>query len=373
MDSMRSLRWVSRKLWRSAVSLYSSSAIMFTGPICSMRCLQGAAGLFLGEQLLRRAGGRSQRRRAAPAASTLTSARQLASRCSRSECSLASSLERLARSSRNWSSASAAGLELRFHLRQLLAQRLRLRGDGLREGQRLGARGSQLLLPCGQFGALGDALLALRRRRSPLLLDGQHAPLQVGMEPVDALEGSFSAAAPLFKAGELGRDLRRFLLQASRFWRSRVSCACSSSRPASACACSASRRDASSRFWSIDWRLASQASLLRAACIVHSCRRRSMRCASPSICFSAAPRLAASRLGHAALFAAWLQAARSARRWCAPGSAASVSACARPASSTASRLSASRNSRFSASGPSLAGLPPVTVALWKHSPPGVRK
>ena len=37
IDSIRSSRCVSRKPWRSAVSLYSSRAIMFTGPICSMR------------------------------------------------------------------------------------------------------------------------------------------------------------------------------------------------------------------------------------------------------------------------------------------------------------------------------------------------
>ena len=52
---------------------------------------------------------------------------------------------------------------------------------------------------------------------------------------------------------------------------------------------------------------------------------------------------------------------------------ASFCACSRSASSLPSRPSVSRNSRFSASGPSLAGLPPVTVELWKHSPSGVRK
>ena len=35
IDEMRSLRWASRKVWRSAVSRYSSSAIMFTGPMAS--------------------------------------------------------------------------------------------------------------------------------------------------------------------------------------------------------------------------------------------------------------------------------------------------------------------------------------------------
>ena len=37
MESSRSLRCVSRNSWRSAVSLYSSSAIMLTGPMASRR------------------------------------------------------------------------------------------------------------------------------------------------------------------------------------------------------------------------------------------------------------------------------------------------------------------------------------------------
>ena len=44
-----------------------------------------------------------------------------------------------------------------------------------------------------------------------------------------------------------------------------------------------------------------------------------------------------------------------------------------PARSSASFCWLSRSSRFSASGPSAPGLPPVTVTLWKHSPVGARK
>ena len=38
IDSSRSLRCVSRNSWRCAVSLYSSSAIMFTGPMFPAAC-----------------------------------------------------------------------------------------------------------------------------------------------------------------------------------------------------------------------------------------------------------------------------------------------------------------------------------------------
>jgi hypothetical protein len=69
----------------------------------------------------------------------------------------------------------------------------------------------------GQRGALSDALFALGLGEAALLLDGQHAPLQVGMEPVDALEGRLRAAPSLFKAGQFRSHLRSFLLQPSRF------------------------------------------------------------------------------------------------------------------------------------------------------------
>ena len=41
-----------------------------------------------------------------------------------------------------------------------------------------------------------------------------NAALQVGMETINALEGSFGSAAPLFKAGQFRSDLRGFLLEA---------------------------------------------------------------------------------------------------------------------------------------------------------------
>ena len=106
----------------------------------------------------------------------------------------------------------AAGLELCLHLSQLLAQCLRLRGDGLRQSLRLGARGGQLFLLLGQPGALRNPLLLLRHCRGRLLFDGQDTPLQVGMQPVNALEGSFSPTPALFKACQFRRNLCGLLL-----------------------------------------------------------------------------------------------------------------------------------------------------------------
>ena len=158
----------------------------------------------------------------------------------------------------------------------------------------------------------------------------------------------------------------------SRFCRNRANCACNSSNPASAVRCSSSRRRVSSRLVSMMARLASRASLLRAACTVQSCSRRSTRWVSASICFNDAPWSAVSR---SASRRSSLRASSCATRssMVSVSAAASASASAREVSSLPRRLSASRSSRFSARGPSLAGLPPVTVALWKHSPPGVRK
>ena len=97
-----------------------------------------------------------------------------------------------------------------------------------------------------------------------------------------------------------------------------------------------------------------------------------MRCASASICFSAAPWLAESL---SAARRSWLRASNCAVSSCKIR--VTVSACAsvlaKLAESASSFTSVVRKSRFSASGPSLAGLPPVTVPLWKHSPSGVRK
>ncbi len=50
-----------------------------------------------------------------------------------------------------------------------------------------------------------------------------------------------------------------------------------------------------------------------------------------------------------------------------------ISACPSSRSTSPSFCCVSRSSRFSASGPSAPGLPPVTVTLWKHSPEGARK
>ena len=197
-----------------------------------------------------------------------------------------------------------------------------------------------------------------------------HAALQVGMEPVDALEGSFRAAPALFQAGQLRGYLRGFLLQAFALLRA--------ARPAAPATHRGPPRPARARPPAAPSLRASARSTgawprTRPCCArpATSTPAAAARCAasSPSICFSAAPRLAVSVSACAALRCA-LPAARSVLRWSCVSAAASVSACARLVSSLASRLSVSRNSRFSASGPSLAGLPPVTVALWKHSPSG---
>ncbi len=83
----------------------------------------------------------------------------------------------------------------------MLAKGVSLGDERLRQGKCLGTRGGQLLLPFGQLAALADALFALRCGGGPLLLDGLHPALQVGVEPLDALEGRLGTAPPLFKAG----------------------------------------------------------------------------------------------------------------------------------------------------------------------------
>jgi hypothetical protein len=194
------------------------------------------------------------------------------------------------------------------------------------------------------------------------------------METVDALEGSFSAAPALFKAGQLRGNLRGFLLQAFALLAQQVA----------SLACNSSRRCLGGGMLGLkalgllallldgEACLASRASLLRAACNVHSCRRRSMRCASASICLSAAPWLAVSRLGLAALFAARFQLRSQFLNGAGQRRGFRLRLC-QGGFEFGQRFSVSRNSRLSASGPSLAGLPPVTVVLWKHSPLGVRK
>ena len=208
----------------------------------------------------------------------------------------------------------------------------------------------------------------------PLLVDGLHTALQVGMEPVNALEGSLRAAPPLFQAGQLRGHLRRLLLQAlallpqqgqlrlqlieSRLGRR-------GARPPGA----ASPR-ASGRCWLF---------LALARVLVARGLRRPLLQAAARRAASRPPSASAPRPGWrcrarpAAAPRCAPPVARPVPRW--PASAPRLPSPPAPdsASSLPRRLSASRNSRFSASGPSLAGLPPVTVALWKHSPSGVRK
>src|ERR1017187_5202674 len=150
----------------------------------------------------------------------------------------------------------------------------------------------------------------------------------------------------------------------SRCWRRVVKRDCCSSRADSAVVCSASRCAASSRFCSMMECLASRASLLRAACRDHSCRRLLIRCASASICLSAAPWFAVSlsAMRRSSLRASSCAANSSMFR---ASAAASVSAWARFFSKPARRPSISRNSRFRARGPSLAGLPLLGAhLLW---------
>ena len=47
----------------------------------------------------------------------------------------------------------------------------------------------KLNLPSLKLSVLVDTLIALRLRRNPLLLDGQRAPLQVRVKPVNPLKG----------------------------------------------------------------------------------------------------------------------------------------------------------------------------------------
>jgi hypothetical protein len=126
---------------------------------------------------------------------------------------------------------------------------------------------------------------------------------------------------------------------------------------------------ASRRCW---LRLASRASLLRAACAVHSCKPPLDALRLGLHLLQRRALVGGVALGQPPLFAARLQLRG--QLFDGPGQRRGFRLRLRQARfQFASRPSASRNSRFSASGPSLAGLPPVTVALWKHSPSGVRK
>ena len=221
MDSIRSLRCVSRKPWRSAVSLYSSSAIMFTGPICSMRW-------------------RSARQVSSSAASSSSSSRAIC-RVGAQHLSFdvdfgeAAGFQVLkigvqlghvrsigcARSSRSLIQRGAAGLQLRLHaLPVAAAAPVPARQLSAPASGASAARPSVPLCRSTSVAFSRDALLPLCRRRPVRCCSmARHAALQVGMQPVDALEGGFCAAPALFQTGQLRGHLRRFLLQALAFLR----------------------------------------------------------------------------------------------------------------------------------------------------------
>ncbi len=285
IDSIRSLRCVSRNPCRSAVSLYSSRAIMLTGPICSMRC-------FRARQVSSSAASSSPPRRAISAssrntcASTLTSARQLASRYSRSECSLASSLCRVATILAQLVQRGALGLELGFKLGQLMAQSSApaRQWSASAPMPRHALRSTPSAAPparafsftrCSRsfsesVALLGDRLHSRSRsaKARSMRWKAASAPRRRSSRPASSAVTCAASCCnpsrllPHLVELRLQRVESRFSLRALCFEPRRLLALLGDGMPF----------------------LASHASLLRAACDVHSCSRRSMRCASPSIC-----------------------------------------------------------------------------------------
>ena len=100
IESNKSFRWPSINVWRSAVSVYSSSAIMFTGPIASSRCFSAR------DSSSSDTSASPSMRTIVPSsrstvATTARSFRQVASICSMSEASFAARAVSPARCSRN--------------------------------------------------------------------------------------------------------------------------------------------------------------------------------------------------------------------------------------------------------------------------------
>ncbi len=244
IDSIRSLRCVSRKPWRSAVSLYSSRAIMFTGPICSMRWRSA-------RQVSSSAASSSPARR-----SICRSARSAAA--SSVHLGQAAGLQVLQIGAQLGYFAGAAGavlaqlvqrgapaLELRLQGCQLLAQGLRLRRQGSAPGpaprratRPVPARAGPVRRSRGcaasrsaSAAARCCSMACTRRSRSAwsrsMRWKAASAPRRRSSRPASS---AVTCAASCCKP--------------SRFWRIATSCACNSSRAASACACSASRRAA---------------------------------------------------------------------------------------------------------------------------------
>ena len=194
------------------------------------------------------------------------------------------------------------------------------------------------------------------------------------MQPVDALESRLRPAPPLLQPASSAVNCAASCCSAlARLPHRRQLGSAASSSPASACSCSASSRTVSSRFCSIDCLLG-----LARVLVARGLHRPVLQPALDAL------HLGFHLLQRRALVRRYRAPPAAALRCVPPAVAVSSSICRVSAAASSlglaqialqrrELLSVSRNSRFSASGPSLAGLPPVTVALWKHSPPGVRK
>ena len=156
------------------------------------------------------------------AASTLISVRQLASRYSRSDRSLATMLGPVAAIVAELIEPARAVLSSVSMPASFCRNSCASVVSVCAQDKSFVALRRQFLLAHGKLGALTYALFPLCFGRCPLLFDGQHAALKVGMEPVDALEGCFGAAPAFFELGQLCCDLRGFLLKG--FARSAAAC-----------------------------------------------------------------------------------------------------------------------------------------------------
>ena len=250
MDSIRSLRWVSRKPWRSAVSLYSSRAIMLTGPICSMRWRR-----------VRQVSSSAARASSSRCAMVCIGAQRGGLDVDFSEAAglkmfqIRAQLGHFAWSARRGLRAIGRARRGRFSIvsqwrpaagaAPAPGRRGSAPGRGLRRGRRpVPARAG----PARR--SRGCAVRAPPRRRSAAA-QWTDAALEIGMQAVNALEGGLRAAAALFQAGQLGGDLRGFLLQAFALLAQKGQLGLHLVEAGLGVACSASRRRVSSRFCSM--------------------------------------------------------------------------------------------------------------------------
>ena len=166
------------------------------------------------------------------------------------------------------------------------------------------------------------------------------------MQPVDALEGRFRTAAPLFEACKLRRHLRRFLLQRLRASRASMR-AVPAVRPGRL-----SLRVLGFKAHRLFALLLNRLPLRIARILVARCLQRPLLQAPldalrfASICLSAAPRFAASVSASAALFAARFKPCRQLFNVAAQGSLPQFQPCQgrAPASPAASPFRAIRAS-----------------------------